>query len=570
MQANLIKPIVAASLDAIVCADGQGRITLWNPAAERMFGYQEAEAIGQPLTIILREEDRAAHEAGFSHFLKTGKGTLIGNITETTGLRKDGSAFPKEMSLSAEKVEGEWLFTAILRDISERKKAEEKLQQRLTEAEETRQSTLYMLEDLNASGAKIQRAKQEWMDTFDALTDPIFLHDAEGNIMRANRAYAKHADLGVKDILGKPYWQVFPKSDRRLHCCAEAGAGGEAQEELPMDDGTVFMVHSYVMGGDAEERVFIHWMEDITERKQSEEAIRESEARLSNMIEKNPYGIIVVDKDGLITLVNQAAADLYDKKPALLMGQPFGRPVTSEGTSEIDLAHQDGSIAQVEMQAVNLSRSANRESIVIFRDMTAQRLAEEGLKQSLKGTVHAIAMAVGARDPYTAGHQQRVAELAVAIGGEMGLDEQQIEGLHMGATIHDIGKIHLPAEILSKPARLSELEYQLVKTHAQVGYDILKDIEFPWPVANIVYQHHERLDGSGYPQGLKGDEICLEARITAVADVVEAMAAHRPYRPALGIDAALGEIKRGRGKQYDKQVADTCLNIFQSGEFAFE
>jgi putative nucleotidyltransferase with HDIG domain len=190
------------------------------------------------------------------------------------------------------------------------------------------------------------------------------------------------------------------------------------------------------------------------------------------------------------------------------------------------------------------------------------------LKDSLIGTVAAMSRAVEARDPYTAGHQSRVADIACAIAEEMGLNEDQVEGIQMGATIHDIGKIQTPAEILSKPTKLSALEYLLIQEHAAKGYEILKDIKFPWPVAEIAYQHHERIDGSGYPQGLKGEEICLEARIVAVADVVEAMSSHRPYRAALGIEVALDEVKANRGILYDPVAVDACLKAHEKKMFS--
>jgi PAS domain S-box-containing protein/putative nucleotidyltransferase with HDIG domain len=200
----------------------------------------------------------------------------------------------------------------------------------------------------------------------------------------------------------------------------------------------------------------------------------------------------------------------------------------------------------------------------IEREHMGQRL-----EQNLLQTVQAIAMTLETRDPYTAGHQRRVTELSLAIASAMGLDEQQIEGIRFGATIHDIGKIHIPAEILNRPGRLNELEFGLIKTHPEVGLEIVKEIEFPWPVADIIHQHHERLDGSGYPQGLKGDEIILEARILAVADVVEAMSSHRPYRPGLGIEAALDEISKNRGIFYDPLIVDTCIKLFNDKQFAF-
>ena len=203
--------------------------------------------------------------------------------------------------------------------------------------------------------------------------------------------------------------------------------------------------------------------------------------------------------------------------------------------------------------------------------------AEEELRQSyvklqrvLEGTVHTLVAAIEMRDPYTAGHQRRVAQLACAIANEMGLSEEQIEGIRMAALIHDMGKITVPAEILSKPTPLSDHERGLIKNHAQVGHDVLKEMDFPWPLAQIVLQHHERLDGSGYPQGLSDEEIMLEARILAVADVVEAMASYRPYRPARGLDKALEEISQNRGVLYDTEVVDVCLKLFTEKRFKFE
>jgi PAS domain S-box-containing protein len=189
----------------------------------------------------------------------------------------------------------------------------------------------------------------------------------------------------------------------------------------------------------------------------------------------------------------------------------------------------------------------------------------QNLRKTVEGTIHTIAATVEARDPYTAGHQRRVADLAAAIAGEMKLSDEQVEGIKMAGIIHDLGKIQVPAEILSKPGKLNDLEFQIIQTHPQVGFNLLKGIEFPWPIAEMVLQHHEKMDGSGYPQGLKGDDILLEARILAVSDVVEAMSSHRPYRPALGIEKALKEISRNRGILYDPDVVDACIKVFEEG-----
>ncbi len=189
----------------------------------------------------------------------------------------------------------------------------------------------------------------------------------------------------------------------------------------------------------------------------------------------------------------------------------------------------------------------------------------ERLSTSMESAIEAIALTVEKRDPYTAGHQRKVAELAAAIGREMGLSSEQIHGLRLGAIIHDIGKIYIPAEILNRPGKLSEHEFALVKTHAQVGYDIIKNVDFAWPVALMVRHHHERLDGSGYPDGLKGEDIVLEARILAVADVVEAITAHRPYRAALGMEAGVHALLKGRGTIFDARAVDACLRVLRDG-----
>jgi len=191
----------------------------------------------------------------------------------------------------------------------------------------------------------------------------------------------------------------------------------------------------------------------------------------------------------------------------------------------------------------------------------------ENLKKVMNSTVQAITTTIEKRDPYTSGHQQRVANLSRAIAREIGFSENEIEGIYIAAAIHDIGKISLPAEILSKPVQLSDIEISLIQAHSQTGYDILKGIKFPWPIAEIVLQHHERLDGSGYPRGFAGDDILMAARIIGVADVVETMASHRPYRPSMGIDKALEEVTQNKGVLYEPLVVDACLKIFNNKEF---
>lgn len=245
--------------------------------------------------------------------------------------------------------------------------------------------------------------------------------------------------------------------------------------------------------------------------------------------------------------------------------------------SETRLKHKDGRVVFVELNAGIIPYDGRPADLIIARDITGRKRAELELKRTLEklrkamgATIQAITLTVETRDPYTAGHQRRVADLARSIASHMGLDKEKIEALRVAASIHDLGKISVPSEILSKPGRLNEKEFDLIKTHPRVGYDILKKIEFPWPIAKIVLEHHERMNGTGYPQGLKDGHIMREARILGVADVVEAMVSHRPYRMAHKLEVALDEISKNRGVLYDPAVVDTCLGLFQENQFAFK
>jgi len=238
---------------------------------------------------------------------------------------------------------------------------------------------------------------------------------------------------------------------------------------------------------------------------------------------------------------------------------------------EVEFYKKDGSKFWV---VINARTVKDEQGKIIYtegliEDITIRKNAEEQLNQTLdrlkkavRTTIQVLASAVESRDTYTAGHQSRSADLARTMATEMGLAPDKIEGICMAGSIHDIGKLSIPAEILSKPTKLTNNEFSLIKEHSRIGYEMLKNVESPWPLAQIIYQHHERMNGSGYPRNLKGDEIMMEARIMAVADVVETMASHRPYRPALGIEAALEEIEKNKGILYDAVVVDACLRLF--------
>jgi len=274
------------------------------------------------------------------------------------------------------------------------------------------------------------------------------------------------------------------------------------------------------------------------------------------------------DSNAIIDAINKGGVHLYFTKP---------------WREEEILLHIKQSLSKVEILAENkrlveLIKIKNQELIKLNKtlekkanDRTNDLLAQtEKLKDSYKksqlildGIVKTLSKIVATRDPYTSGHEDQVAKIACKIAKEMKLTEEQISSIYISATLHDIGKISVPSEILTKPSVLTNLEREIIKTHCKVANDILANIEFPYPVAEIIYQHHERMDGSGYPRGLKGDDIALEARIIGVADVIDAMASYRPYRPALGVDAAIEEITKFRGVTYDPSVVDACLKIYK-------
>jgi PAS domain S-box-containing protein/putative nucleotidyltransferase with HDIG domain len=331
---------------------------------------------------------------------------------------------------------------------------------------------------------------------------------------------------------------------------------------------------------------------DITKRKQAEKNLRESEERYRLVVE-NAHESILITQDMKIVFANKSAADNTCYSIDTLTSGDFTRFIHPDDIDIVSDYHMrrlngenvpsvysfkiicnDGTIKWTELNAALIQWEKKPATLIFLKDITERKLLDEErslsfkrIKKTLDATVNAIAMIVETRDPYTTGHQLRVSQLAHAISAEMGLSDDEKDFISTAAIIHDIGKLSIPSEILSKPTKLTALEFELIKTHSQSGYNILKDINFPWPVAIVILQHHERMNGSGYPLKLKGENILLESRILAVADVVEAISSHRPYRPTLGLDFALEEIANNRGVLYDTDVVDACLKLFRDKNF---
>jgi len=330
-------------------------------------------------------------------------------------------------------------------------------------------------------------------------------------------------------------------------------------------------------------------------RLAAETTLVESEAKYRGVVEQSISGTYII-QDGKFVYVNPYFAEIFGYEAGELVGMPFEQLVAESDSERVRGSirnrlsgevkslqytfrgrRKDGSLIDIGVHGTAATYGGKPAIVGLLQDITERRKAEERaqhytaqLEKAMFGTIDAVTAMLDLRDPYTSGHQHRVGELAGAIGAELGLSEHEVKGLRVIGRIHDIGKISVPAEILSKPGKLTPIEFEMIKSHSQQGYDILKSVDFPWPVAETVLQHHERLDGSGYPRGLKGDAISLPARILAVADTVEAMATHRPYRPALGIEAALGEVEKQSRTRYDAGVVAACLRLFRDKGYVLQ
>jgi len=441
--------------------------------------------------------------------------------------------------------------------------------------------------------------------TFERLRDCILVLDMRNRVLDLNPAAEQLIGYRISDAFGLSLEQIWPNQSALM---MRFNKMFNASEELILEQGgkqRAYDLHISPLndsGGRLTGRVVL--LTDTTERKQAEDALRESEANYRLLADNMKDTVWLMDLNLKTTYQSPSVQKMRGFTAQEIEEMPLEKHLTPESlkiaadTFLVEMAkveadpnynflvtldlefYRKGNTTFWSENTFSLIRDENGRPKSILsegRDVTDRKLSEEklvksyeSLQKTLNDAINTIAKIVETRDPYTAGHQQRVADLATAIAREMKLEDTRIDQLMTAAVVHDIGKMYVPSDILSKPGKLSDIEFSLIKTHPQYSYDIVKGMDFPGIVAQAVLQHHERLDGSGYPHQLKGDDMLLEAKILAVADVVEAMATDRPYRPSLGLDRALEEVSKNRGKLYDPDAVETCLMLFNSGKFEFK
>lgn len=472
-------------------------------------------------------------------------------------------------------------------------------------------------DDYLAVSSRLERSQSNYQDLVQDSPDMIYTLDADGRFTFVSGAAEEVLGYKPADLVGLHYSTIVHPGDRPVAESrfndrrSERGSGSVSELRLMRNPSTARtspggevvyaevkakVLYGDLVKGPAGEFQGTHGVaRDHTRRKLAEQELRRQQAFFQQLFDNSPEAIALVDADNRIRRVNGSFTSLFqygaeecDGKdlhalivPPELMDEAIGnsRAVLATGLLKAETVRRrkDGGNVEVSLSAFPIQLDGSRIGMYatysdISEKRTTERTAQDTLvklRKAMGAVIHVMVSTVEARDPYTAGHQQRVSNLARAIGRKLRLSAEMVDGIRMAGAIHDLGKIKIPAEILSNPAVITSEEFGLIKIHPKVAFDILKGVEFEWPVAEVVYQHHERMDGSGYPRGLRGDAICIEARVLTVADVVEAIASHRPYRPALGVEAALEEITRRRGTCYDPAVVDACLELFGTDGFSF-
>lgn len=566
--------LVELSNECIFFVNSTEGITAWNHAAEKLFGYTKKQALGKELrNIIFPFHYRKFFTKELHHFQQSGESDLIGKIVTLQGLHKDGHQFPIQFSITATKTQKDWNAFVIITDLSEKIKNEEELID----------------------------FKNKYLTALSHTNDAIMISDENSRFIEVsktaclNLGYTKKEllNLTVIDIETKITLPIYRKIFNELKHKKNVLLSGEQRRK----DGTTFPVAVNVTRIERSNLLLqphlmaiIHNMSEI---KEIEQEISTINKRYSLTFENANDFIIIADTQGNIVHANKTACDALgytNSEFCQLKVTDVVEDLTATKIKPLIESLINGKT--LVRQEVFIGKSQNRidvethispikfgnkvELLAIARDLTdikkiekLKELHENKARTALIQTIEAIAHTCELRDPYTTGHQIRVAQLSKAIAQELNLSQETIDGIFLGATIHDIGKIQIPIEILSFPGKLTRLQFEIIKTHPEGGYQIVKDIDFPWPIQNILHLHHERLDGSGYPFGLKAKDIPLEVRIVSVADVVEAMSSTRPYRAGLGIKTALAEINSKKGKCFDTKIVDICIKLFISKKFRF-
>jgi len=437
---------------------------------------------------------------------------------------------------------------------------------------------------------------------FSDIPDAIIITLPDGTITHANNSFYTMFGYSFAEIKGRKISDIYSDPGIRQEVIDNfeklaMDRLGEVETLRQRHNGSIIDVSIYggpIFNNGEKKGVYIIY-KDLTARKTAMRGLEREKIYWQKLFKNSPDGIVICDQKQVVTNSNPVFCNMFGYSLNEVIGKPLDSLITSSPEDLMEAESltsrviqgdrvlcqrirykKDGTPIHVSISGLPFMAGDKMIIYAIYRDISARKKAEfklqeknRQLEDSIKDTVKTMARMAEFRDPYTSGHQNRVADLSKAIALEMGHDESAAEGISIAGVIHDIGKIKIPSEILTKPGKISDIEFRLIKEHPVIGWDILKNINFPWPVAKMVLQHHERMDGSGYPLGLKKEDILMGSRILSVADVVEAMSSHRPYRAGLGIDVTLREIDEKTGILYDEDVVKACLTLFREKGFTF-